>query len=98
MSDRFQEIKPNIMIRNKMGSSRDFDRVAERFADIFARSNTQLPIPMHCETWVNERPEFIAEVMEDMNRIMEERGLVGRVTLLERTKWYSLNLSISEAD
>ena len=96
MTERFREIRPNIMIRNKMGSSRDFDRVAERFAEIFAKSNTQLLIPMHCETWVNERPEFIAEVMADMNHIMEERGLIGRVTLLERTRWYSLNLSISE--
>ena len=98
MTERFREIRPNIMIRNKMGSSRDFDRVAERFAEVFARSNTQLLIPMHCETWVNERPEFIAQVMDDMNRIMEERGLIGRVRLLERTKWYSLNLSISEVD
>ena len=98
MTERFREIRPNIMIRNKMGSSRDFDRVAERFADIFVKSNTQLLVPMHCETWANERPEFLQEVMDDMNRIMEERGLVGRVKLLERTKWYSLNLSISELD
>ena len=98
MTERFRDIRPNIMIRNKMGSSRDFDRVAERFAEIFAKSGTQLLIPMHCETWVNERPEFIQEVMSDMNRIMEERGLIGRVKLLERTKWYSLNLSICECE
>ncbi len=98
MTERFREIRPNIMIRNKMGSSRDFDRVAERFADIFVKSNTQLLIPMHCETWANERPEFLQEVMDDMNRIMEEHNLVGRVKLLERTKWYSLNLTISELD
>ena len=79
-----------------MGSSRDFDRVAERFADIFAKSNTQMLIPMHCETWVNERPEFISQVMDDMNRIMEERGLISRVKLLTRTQWYSLDLVISQ--
>ena len=98
MTERFREIRPNIMIRNKMGSSRDFDRVAERFAEIFAKSNTQLLVPMHCETWANERPEFLNQVMDDMNKIMEERGLIGRVKLLECTKWYSLNLSISELD
>ena len=97
MSERFREIRPNIMIRNKMGSSRDFDRVAERFADIFAKSNTQMLIPMHCETWVNECPEFINSVMEDMNHIMEEKGLIGRVKLLDRTKWYYLDLAINEA-
>ena len=97
MTERFQEIRPNILIRNKMGSSRDFDRVAERFADIFAKSSTQMLIPMHCETWVNERPEFLDGVIRDMNQIMEEKGLLGRVKLLERTKWHYLDLVISEA-
>jgi len=94
MTERFREIRPNILIRNKMGSSRDFDRVAERFADIFAKSNTQLLIPMHVETWANERPEFLNSVIEDMNKIMEDKGLIGRVALLERTHWYGLNMSI----
>lgn len=94
MTERFREIRPNILIRNKMGSSRDFDRVAERFADIFAKANTQLLIPMHVETWVNERPEFLNGVISDMNKIMEEKNLVGRVALMERTKWYGLNLSV----
>lgn len=96
MTERFREIRPNLLIRNKMGSSRDFERVAERFADIFVRSNTQLLIPMHCETWVNERPDFLNEVIGDMNRIMEEKHLIGRVSLLERTRWYGLNLTITE--
>ena len=90
-----QDVRSHIADTTKE-SARDFDRVAERFADIFAKSSTQLLIPMHCETWVNERPEFIAEVMDDMNRIMEEKGLVGRVKLLERTRWYSLDLCITE--
>lgn len=94
MTERFREIRPNILIRNKMGSSRDFDRVAERFADIFAKANTQLLIPMHVETWVNERPEFLNGVISDMNKIMKEKNLIGRVALMERTKWYGLNLSV----
>lgn len=94
MTERFREIRPNILIRNKMGSSRDFDRVAERFADIFAKSNTQMLIPMHVETWVNECPDFLNGVMDDMNKIMEEKGLIGRVALMERTKWYGLRMSI----
>ena len=94
MTERFREIRPNILIRNKMGSSRDFDRVAERFSDIFAKSNTQLLIPMHVETWVNERPDFLNSVISDMNKIMEEKGLVGRVALRERTKCYGLRMRI----
>ncbi len=96
MTERFREIRPNLLIRNKMGSSRDFERVAERFAEIFARSNTQLLIPMHCETWANERPEFLNQVIADMNAIMEEKHLIGRVALLERTRWYGLDLTITE--
>ena len=49
---------------------------------------------MHVETWVNERPEFLNGVISDMNKIMEEKNLVGRVALMERTKWYGLNLSV----
>jgi len=95
MTERFREIRPNILIRNKMGSSRDFDRVAERFADIFARSNTQMLVPMHCETWINECPDFLDSVISDMNKIMEEKGLIGRVALMERTRWYGLDLSLN---
>ncbi len=51
-------------------------------------------IPMHYESWENTMPEFPAQVFRDMNHIMEERGLAGRVSPLERTRWYTLDLCI----
>ena len=51
---------------------------------------------MHYEQWLKNDPEFARQVYEDMNRIMEEKGMTGRVVPLERCRWYSLNLSITE--
>ncbi len=88
--------KPNIIIRNKMASSRVKVHVAEDFADWFAAVDTQLLIPMHYETWLTKDPEFAAAMIRDMNRIMEEKGKVGRVAPMVRGKWYTLSLSIDE--
>ena len=89
--------KPNVVIRNKMASSKHKEGAAEKFADWFSQSDMQLLIPMHYETWLTDDPEFSEQVHEDMNRIMMEKGLVGRVAPMERGKWYTLELSINEA-
>ena len=89
--------KPNIVIRNKMASSKVKTGVAETFADWFAQSDIQLLVPMHYETWLTDDPEFAAKVNDDMNKIMEEKGAVGRVAPMVRGKWYTLDLGINEA-
>ena len=86
--------KPNIVIRNKMASSRVKTGVAEKFAEWFAGVDTQILIPMHYETWLTEDPEFAKNMIHDMNRIMEEKGKVGRVAPMIRGKWYTVHLSI----
>ncbi len=88
--------KPNLIIRNKMASSKVKEGVAESCADWFAAVDTQLLIPMHYETWLTKDPEFAYRMIEDMNRIMAEKGKVGRVAAMERGKWYTLDLSINE--
>lgn len=88
--------KPNIIIRNKMASSRVKDHVAEDFAHWFAAADSQLLVPMHYETWLTEDPEFAQKMIDDMNHILEEEGAVGRVAPMERGKWYSLDLMITE--
>lgn len=88
--------RPNVIIRNKMHSSKHLDNVSQDWADFFMQANTQMLIPMHYETWLTDRPEFAADVFRDMNRIMEENGRVGRVAPMERGKWYSLSLSLTE--
>ena len=80
-----------------MASSKHKEGAAEKFADWFAQSDTQLLVPMHYETWLTDDPEFSEQVHEDMNKIMMEKGLVGRVAPMERGKWYTLDLSINEA-
>ena len=90
--------KPNIIIRNKMASSRVKTNVAEDFAAWFAGVDTQLLVPMHYETWLTEDPGFAQKMIEDMNRIMAEKGKVGRVAPMVRGKWYTLDLSITECE
>lgn len=99
MIQRLQDTKkPNVIIRNKMASSNVKDHVAEDFAAWFAATDTQLLIPMHYETWLTEDPEFAKKMIADMNRILLEKGKVGRVAAMERGKWYSLNLTITEEE
>ena len=86
--------KPNVIIRNKMASSAVKTNVAEDFAAWFAATDTQLLVPMHYETWLTEDPAFAKNMLTDMNRILEEKGKVGRVAGMRRGKWYSLDLSI----
>lgn len=88
--------KPNVIIRNKMASSRVKDNVAEDFAAWFSKADTQLLIPMHYETWLTEDPEFARKMIDDMNRIMEEQGRIGRVAPMTRGTWYTLNLTVTE--
>lgn len=94
MNNRFSNIKPNILIRNKMASSNDFDHVAERYVENFIESGAQILIPMHLEAWINERPDFVNDLISDMNEILRKRNLVGRAKLLSRLKWYNLGLFI----
>ena len=97
MTKRLQGVhKPNLIIRNKMSSSKQKEGAAQMFADWFAETDTQILVPMHYEQWLKKDPEFARQVYEDMNRIMEEKGMTGRVAPLERCRWYSLNLSITE--
>lgn len=80
-----------------MHSSKHMENVSKDWVEFFAEANVQLLIPMHYETWVTNNPEFVDSVYKEMNDLMEERGLIGRVAPMERGKWYSLNLCISEA-
>ncbi|WP_276951063.1 MBL fold metallo-hydrolase [Enterocloster lavalensis] len=88
--------KPNIVIRNKLFSSKIKTGVAETFAEWFAQVDSQILVPMHYETWLKDDPGFAEKMIEDMNHIMEEKGKVGRVAQMERGKWYSLNLTMTE--
>lgn len=89
-------VRPNLIIRNKMASSKVKTNVAEDFAEWFAGANVPLLVPMHYETWLTEDPEFAQKMIEDMNRIMEEKGKLGRVAPMVRGKWYMLDLGITE--
>lgn len=88
--------RPNLVIRNKMASSKVKTHVAEDFADWFAKADVPLLVPMHYETWLTDDPGFAAGMIRDMNRIMEEKGKIGRVAPMQRGKWYTLDLGISE--
>ena len=94
MLERIPRLRPNVVIRNKMRSSKELDHVAEEWAEFASQANCSIMIPMHYESWENTMPEFPAQVFRDMNNIMEERGLAGRVSPLERTRWYTLDLCI----
>ena len=88
--------RPNLIIRNKMASSKVKTHVAEDFAEWFSQADAPLLVPMHYETWLTEDPDFAAKMIEEMNRIMEEKGQIGRVAPMQRCKWYTLDLGISE--
>lgn len=97
MLERFASIRPNIVIRNKMHSSASTENVAEEWAEFLMKAKAQLMIPMHYETWLNTRPGFAENELKRVNQIMKEYGAEGRVLSPERTKWYNLELSVTEA-
>lgn len=88
--------RPNLIIRNKMASSRVKTHVAEDFAEWFSQADAPLLVPMHYETWLTEDPAFAEKMIEEMNRILQEKGKIGRVAPMQRGKWYTLDLGISE--
>lgn len=90
--------KPNVVLRNKLASSRVKDGQAEMFADWFANADVQMLIPMHYETWLTNEPEFAEEMFSYMNKAMEERGKVGRVAPMVRGKWYTLDIAVTEVE
>ena len=96
MPERFKvNGRPNIVIRNKMRRSEHMDNVAEEWANFFKEANVQLLIPMHHEKWISSQPEFAENVFKEMDEIMIENGLIGRVAPLIRGKWYTIDLSIT---
>lgn len=95
MLQRLHGNTPNLIIRNKMQSSKHLEGVAETWAQFLEECQAPLMVPMHYETWLNTRPGFAEDIYHKMNEIMEQKGLIGRVAPMERTKWYSLDLSIT---
>lgn len=88
--------KPNIVLRNKMASSAVKEGVSEAFADWVNKADIQLLVPMHYETWLTEDPAFARKVFTDMNDILEKSHAVARAACIERTKWYTVNITIEE--
>lgn len=88
--------RPNLIIRNKMASSKVKAHAAEDFARWFSQADVPLLVPMHYETWLTEDPAFAADMIDTMNRMMEQQGKIGRVAAMQRGKWYTLDLGISE--
>ena len=86
----FRLLKEPLLI----GREKEYRALAEWFAGV----DTQLLIPMHYETWLTQDPEFAAKMITDMNRIMEEKGKLGRVAPMERGKWYGLHIGIRPAE
>lgn len=90
--------KPNIVLRNKLASSKEKDGAAEKFAQWFAQTDVQLLVPMHHESWLTDDPEFAENMFKYMNHSMEVLGKAGRVAHMVRGKWYEINLAIAEIE
>lgn len=82
--------------RKKKASSKVKTNAAEDFTEWFLQADVPLPVPMHYETWLTEGSDFAAKMIDDMNRIMKEKGKTGRVAPMQRCKRYTLDLEISE--
>ena len=52
-------------------------------------------VPMHHEKWFVMKPGYTEQIVDDMNRYLEEKGSVSRVLNAERTRWYSLGITVS---
>lgn len=88
--------KPNLILRNKLASSKHKDIAAEQFSKWFSEADVQMLVPMHYESWLVDDPDFTTELFTSMNHYMEEHKKIGRVAPMVRGKWYTLNLSIVE--
>lgn len=89
--------KPNLVLHNHtLPSAIKDETVAKDFAEWFAKFDGQLMVPMHYEAWITDDPEFAEQVMTDMDKILEEKGKVGRIAPMKRTEWYSLDLCVNK--
>lgn len=93
-----QKEKPNLVIRNKMASSKHKDTAAQQFAEWFSKIDVSMLVPMHHENWLVDDPEFTKNLFAYMNQYMEENHKIGRVASMDRCKWYSVNVSVVEVE
>ena len=90
--------KPNLVIRNKMASSKHKDTAAEQFSKWFSEIDVPILVPMHHENWLVDDPEFTKNLFSQMNQYMVANKKIGRVASMDRCRWYTVNVSVVEAE
>ncbi len=89
--EKWRSVRPNIVIRHRLNKGPEAPAL---FADVLEQTGAQLLLPMHHEDWVYSDPGYIEQVTEQVNAIMQEKGLNSRMFSPERTRWYDINLGI----
>ena len=90
----FEQYHPQMILRNKLHSSDTEYDGAGQWSSYLEKSKALLMVPMHHEKWLNLKPGYTDQLVQDMNCILSSHNSPARVLNPERTQWYSLNLSI----
>lgn len=94
----YRQHLPTILFRNKLHSSASEYDVAKDWAEYLHKAHIPLMVPMHHEKWFVTKPGYVDALINEMNRLLIQKGSVSRVLNPERTKWYSLNVSIAPVE
>ena len=89
---KWQDVHPNIVLRHRLNKG---PQAPLMFADVLEKTGAQLLIPMHHEDWVYSEPGYTEKVVDEVNAIMENKGIAGRALAPQRCKWYELSMSVS---
>ncbi|RGY98097.1 MBL fold metallo-hydrolase [Clostridium sp. AM58-1XD] len=96
MAKRFETLRPNIIFRNKVNSSRHMEHVADDWFQFMKTADCQIIVPMHHETWLKRLPGFSEKAFADANQMAEEAGIPGRILTPEQNRWYSIQMTVCE--
>ena len=81
-----------------MASSKHKDTAAEQLSKWFSEIDVPILVPMHHENWLVDDPEFTKNLFSQMNQYMVANKKIGRVASMDRCRWYTVNVSVVEAE
>ncbi len=92
MDERLRELRPNMVLRNKISNDLDVEQAADDWYRFMEQSHAQFVVPMHFEVWENQQPGFSEQTFRCANEKAKQAGLECRMLSPERTRWYQLSM------
>ena len=86
----WKDLRPNIIFAHREKYTNDY---ANKMADILEFTGAQILVPIHIEDAYKGQYDP-QEYVSNVNKVCEQRGLLGRMVFLERAKWYEFSAGV----